>query len=181
MATSKTAQNEEMTFDDLEGTYAETPVEDKKDFDPVPDGKYQARITKAWLAHSGEKSKNPGARMLRWELTIIGPKFAGRKLFRNNMIETPENVKWLKTDLHTCGLVLGSLRELPARVTDMVDVCVEVQVKHQGVSASGQVNQAVYLNKVIDLAPGSVADRSAAAPATGVATASGGYDDDVPF
>ncbi len=37
-----------------------------------------------------------------------------RCLFRHNMIVTPENMKWLKTDLHSCGLELERLSDFPA-------------------------------------------------------------------
>lgn len=178
------AQNDEMNFDDLDtgDTYDKSEAPKSGNFgEPVPDGKYQCIIDKAWLALSGPQSKNPGSRMLRWQLKIIGGQYSGRVLFRNNMIESPDNIKWLKGDLEVCGLTIHKLAELKDRVSSLIGVGVEVQVKNQGKDAQGRANSNVYLNKAVEI------DRAAAAeaPAGGGGGGGGGggqfFDEDIPF
>jgi hypothetical protein len=124
------------SFDaDFEGA----PVEDS-DFDPVPDGKYQVFVERVELLRS--KAGNP---MLKWCLRILGPQCQGRLLWRNNVIGSAENLKWLKTDLHTCGLTLGKLSELPARLPVLLDVRLEVTKRTRG------ENESVFLNKRLEV------------------------------
>ena len=173
-------QNDDMDFGDLDGsdTYDKSEAAKSGDFgEPVPDGKYQCIVDKAWLAFNKAGDK----RMLRWNLKIIGGAYGGRVLFRNNVIETPDNIKWLKGDLQVCGLTIHKLAELKDKVSSLIGVGVEVQVKNQGKDAQGRPNQNVYLNKAIEI------DRAAAAAAgeSGGAAGTGGgaaFDDDqVPF
>jgi len=122
------------TFDqEFEGA----PVEDS-DFEPVPDGKYQATVERVELVRS-----KAGNAMLKWSLRILGPQCQGRLLWRNNVIASAENLKWLKTDLHTCGITLGKLSELPARLPELLDIQLEVTKRTRG------ENESVYLNKRI--------------------------------
>lgn len=89
--------------------------------------------------------------MLKWTMKILGPRCAGRLLWRNNVMASKENMKWLKTDLHTCGLQIEKLSDLPARLGDLLDVKLEVTKR----TKDGSEN--IYLNRRIvvdDLAPG---------------------------
>ena len=122
--------------------FSEAPVEEKS-FEEPPDGKYQVLVDKVELTRS-KTSNNP---MLKWQLRILGPQCAGRYLFRNNMIASPENVKWLKGDLATCGMDVSALKlsELPNRLGELLDVTLEVQKKTNGEYTN------VYLNRRIDI------------------------------
>ena len=84
--------------------FAEAEVEERE-FEPIPDGKYQVNVERVELTRA-QTSGNP---MLKWTLRIIAPRFRGRLLWRNNVMATRENIKWLKTDLHTCGLSLEKI------------------------------------------------------------------------
>jgi len=121
-------------FDD---DYAQAEVEDKE-YKPVPNGKYQASVARVELT----RAKSSGNLMLAWELDILGPNCIGRKLWRNNLMVTQENIKWLKGDLITCGLELDKLSELPSRLNELLDIHLEVTVKVQD-----KKNNSVYLNK----------------------------------
>ena len=99
--------------------YASAPVEDRSE---PPDGKYQVNVEKVELTRSKEK----GDPMLKWQLRILGPSQQGRMLFRNNMIVTPDNIKWLKNDLALCGLLLDKLSDLPNQLERLLDVKLEV-------------------------------------------------------
>jgi hypothetical protein len=123
-------------FDD---EFAGATVEPKKDFDAVPDGKYQVNVEKVELAHA----KSTGNTMLKWTLKIIAGRYAGRLLWRNNVMATRENIKWLKGDLHTCGLDLDRLSDLQPNLEKLLDVKLEVTKRTKG------ENQNIYLNKRI--------------------------------
>ena len=136
----------------FDGNFEEAPVEERE-YDDIPDGKYQVNVEKVELTRS-QTSGNP---MLKWTLKILAPKFAGRLLWRNNVI-TNDNMKWLKTDLHTCGLKLEKLSDLPSRINDLLDVKLEVTKRTRGESES------IYLNRRIVIDDSRVTDESALAP-----------------
>ena len=95
---------------------------EEKDFEAVPDGKYQVKVDRVELTRS-ETSGNP---MLKWALKILGPTHKGRLLWRNNVIASKDNVKWLKQDLYTCGLQMDKLSDLPGKLEILLDVGLEV-------------------------------------------------------
>jgi len=123
--------------------FAEAEVEER-DFEPIPDGKYQVNVERVELTRA-QTSGNP---MLKWTLRIIAPRFRGRLLWRNNVMATRENIKWLKTDLHTCGLSLEKLSDLPANLEKLINIKLEVTKRTRG------ENENVYLNKRIVLEDG---------------------------
>lgn len=118
--------------------YASAPVE-SRDSENVPDGKYQVTVHKVELA----RSKTSDTPMLKWQLKIIAPAHIGRMIFRNNMMGSAENIKWLKQDLYACGLALDKLSELPNHLYELLDVALEVTVKTKGEYTN------VFLNKRI--------------------------------
>ena len=124
-------------FDD---DFAEAEVEERE-FEPVPDGKYQVNVDQVELT----QAKTSGNPMLKWTLRIIAPRFAGRLLWRNNVMATRENIKWLKTDLHTCGLELKKLSDLPDHLSRLLNVKLEVAKRTRG------ENENVYINRRIVL------------------------------
>lgn len=132
-------------FPDLSGfddDFVEAPLEDRDD--EIPDGRYQAVVERAELTHA-RSSGNP---MLKWQLRILGPSSVGRVLWRHNVIATRENLRWLKKDLHTCGLHLERLSELQANLNRLLGVVVEVVVRTAG------ENRNTYLNRRIVAAEG---------------------------
>lgn len=129
----------------LDDDFAEAPVEERE-FEDIPDGKYQVNVEKVELARA-QSSGNP---MLKWTLKILGPRFAGRLLWRNSVMASKENLKWLKTDLHTCGLDVEKLSDLPARLGDLLDVKLEVTKRTKGESENIYFNRRIVVE---DLAP----------------------------
>ena len=123
--------------------FSEAEIEERQ-FDPIPDGKYQVNIEKVELC----RAKTSGNPMLKWTLRILAPKFEGRLLWHNNVMATPENLKWLKTDLHICGLDLDKLSELSNNLDRLIDVKIEVTKRTR------DENENVYINKLIELKDG---------------------------
>jgi len=134
---------------------------EEKDFEAVPDGKYQIKVDRVELTRS-ETSGNP---MLKWALKILGPTHKGRLLWRNNVIASKDNVKWLKQDLYTCGLQMDKLSDLPGKLETLLDVGLEVTKRTKNEFEN------IYFNRRIVLS-----DEDAAAPSTGH-----DVDDMIPF
>jgi hypothetical protein len=126
-------------FDD---DFVEAPIEERE-FDEVPDGKYQVQVDKVEIT----TAKSSGNAMLKWTLRILGPQFAGRLLWRNNVIATRENVRWLKNDLHTCGLDLVKLSELGDHLPQLLDVQLEVTKRTRGDSVNVYFNRRLVLDE----------------------------------
>ena len=134
---------------------------EEKEFEPVPDGKYQVKVDRVELTRS-ETSGNP---MLKWALKILGPTHKGRLLWRNNVIASKDNVKWLKQDLYTCGLQMDKLSDLPGKLETLLDVGLEVTKRTKNEFEN------IYFNRRIVLS-----DEDAAAPSAGH-----DVDDMIPF
>ena len=134
---------------------------EEKDFEAVPDGKYQVKVDRVELTRS-ETSGNP---MLKWALKILGPTHKGRLLWRNNVISSKDNVKWLKQDLYTCGLQMDKLSDLPGKLETLLDVGLEVTKRTKNEFEN------IYFNRRIVLS-----DEDAAAPSAGH-----DVDDMIPF
>ena len=153
----------EIDLSQFDEDFAEAPVEERE-FDEVPDGKYQVQVDKVELT-TAKSSGNP---MLKWTLRILGPHSAGRLLWRNNVIASRENVRWLKNDLHVCGLDLAKVSDLNERIEELLDVKLEVTKRTKG------DNENVYFNRRLVLDEG--------APGAGGGNGQGGAGkDDIPF
>lgn len=137
----------EFDLSQYDDDFASAEVEDRA-FDCIPDGKYQVYIEKVELA----KTKKTDVPMLKWTLRILAPQGAGRLLWRNNVIGSKENVKWLKADLQAAGLKLDKLSDLPMSLDKLIGVTLEVTKRTKG------DNENIYINRRITI---SGADTSA--------------------
>jgi hypothetical protein len=117
---------------------AEQP-EERGDYETVPDGKYQVAVEKVELTEA-QSSGNP---MLKWTLRVIAPKFVNRLMWRNSVI-THNTLKYVKTDLHLCGLDLEKLSDLSKQLKQLLDVKLEVTKKTKG------DNENIFFNRRIE-------------------------------
>ncbi|MHB9124598.1 MAG: DUF669 domain-containing protein [Armatimonadota bacterium] len=122
-------------------SFEEAPVE-KREFGDIPDGKYQVSVENAELT----KAQTSGNPMLKWTLKILGPSCAGRLMWRNNVI-SPDTLKWLKTDLHTCGLELSKFSELPSRIHELRGIRLEVTKRTKNESESIYINRLIVMDE----------------------------------
>lgn len=127
----------------------------------VPDGKYQVVVDRVELT----RAKSSGNPMLKWTLRILAPSHAGRLLWRNSVIKPGNNMRWLKTDLKTCGLELERLSDLAHYLGKLVGVALEISKRTSG------ENENIYFNRRIELGASAMGNR---APSAGGA-------DDLPF
>ncbi len=133
-------EHEDIDLSQFDDDYDSAEVEDRE-FDVVPDGKYQVMVERVELS----RAKSSGNPMLKWTLKILAPSHVGRLLWRNNVMASKENIKWLKNDLHTCGLELEKLSDLPERLNDLLDLTLEVTKRTRG------ENENIYLNRRIEI------------------------------
>ena len=126
-------------FDDM---YRSEAATEREDFDTIPDGKFQVSVEKVELTESS--TGNP---MLKWTLRILAPTFVNRFLWRNSVF-TANTLKYVKTDLHLCGLDLGKLSDLPKQLEKLLDIKLEVTKKTKG------DNENIYFNRRIETAAG---------------------------
>lgn len=117
------------------------PIENE--FDEVPDGTYNVIVEKLELTES--QNRNP---MLKWTLSIVDDlKHNNRKIFRNNMIASPENLRWLKTDLANAGLEIVKVSELENPDTRMKLIGVKLQVQKKTKKHENEEFVNVYIRK----------------------------------
>ena len=110
----------------------------------IPDGKYQVNVERVELT----RAQTSGIPMLKWTLRILAPTHKGRLLWRNNVIATRENIRWLKADLYTCGLDLENISDLPGHLEKLIGVKLEVTKRTRG------ENENIYFNRRIVLEDG---------------------------
>jgi hypothetical protein len=122
-------------FDD---DFTESEVQEQS-FDPIPDGKYQVNVHKVEIVHA----QTSGAPMLKWTLRVLGPQCQGRLLWRNSVISR-NSLRYLKTDLHRCGLDLAKLSDLPAHLSKLLDVKLEVAVRTK------EESQTIFFNRRLE-------------------------------
>ena len=134
---------------DFDEDYETAEVSDDE-FQPVPDGKYQVRVDTVELTRTQK-----GDPMLKWKLRIVGPSHGGRILWRNNVMASPDNIRWLKKDLYASDVKLARISELPANLERLLDIHLEVVKKTRGEF------DAIYFNKRIRTAAGETSTRTA--------------------
>lgn len=117
-------------------TFTAAPKEGVEQSD-VADGTYTVNVERVELTRS-KASNNP---MLAWELKILAPMHAGRRLWRHNVLVTDENIRWLKSDLHRCDVDLEKLSELPGRLDQLLDIKLKVTVRTKGEYTNAYINK----------------------------------------
>ncbi|HEY3416410.1 MAG TPA: DUF669 domain-containing protein [Armatimonadota bacterium] len=146
----------------LDDAYVDCEPAERKAFEDVPPGRYQALIDRLYL----DRAKSSKRLLLKWELLIATGPQKGRRLFRNNTVETPDNLRWLKADLQTAGLTITRLSELPEHLDAqaLIGVLLDITVASKGSGDQARTN--IYLNKRIDREDGAPAP-AATPPAKG--------------
>ena len=118
--------------------YRNAEVEDR-DREEVPDGNYQVNVERVEMV----RARTSGRPMLKWTLRILGPTHAGRVLWRNNVLASDENIRWLKSDIATCGLEIERVSDLPERYPELLDRKLEIAKRTRG------ENTNIYINRRI--------------------------------
>lgn len=133
----------DMDLAQLKGEYERIPVDPREGGDEVPDGTYQVNVENVDFA----RAKKTGNKMLKWKLRVISGAHKKRVIWRHSMFATPDNRKYLKADLVSCGLEIREWEDLPAALPQLLDVKLEVRK----VTKPGQTIANVYFQRRIDV------------------------------
>jgi hypothetical protein len=163
--------NDAMDFSDMDEAFRGAESNVGGDFDPIPDGSYQAIIDGVqfkWL--QPKDAQYSPSRIFEWTFKIISGPLRNRKIWKTAMIR-PELLKWLKTDCWRCGLHIQTLTELDSRKEKLLDTLVEVKLETKTVE--GKNRQNVYIQRVITTEQAPTSSKQEQAPPLS--------DDDIPF
>lgn len=128
----------ELDLSPLDEEFASVPLREPG-FKSIPDGKYEVRVEKVKLT----RTKTSARPMLTWTLRLLSSDFRGRCLWRRQVIQSGESLRWIKTDLHLCGLDLERLSDLPEGLHRLVGVRLVVTKR----TRTGRTN--VYFNRAL--------------------------------
>ena len=142
-------EGQNVDLSDLDGEWGNAAPPERPD--DLPDGTYQVVIEDMEVRES-----EAGNRYLLWDLRVLAGECKNRHVFKRNMLQTPENLNFLKGDLAVAGLALAKLSELPVKCKQLVKTCLEIRVKAKGEFSN------IYIKKRMGDAP---AQETASAPA----------------
>lgn len=108
------------------------------DFSEVPDGTYEATI----YAVEFTESKTSGNLMFKWEFIYTDEEYANRHEWKYTVLNKPENMKRLVTDLEKFGIECNSIEHIKEQLEHLLDVPVTLTIK----SSPSKTNDAVYRN-----------------------------------
>jgi hypothetical protein len=115
-----------------------------KEYDPIPDGQYQARVRR----FDFHESKKDGNLLLRTEFEIVAPTNEGRVISSFHDLENPERLGYAKNHLLLLGVEVERLSEVENALPAALDKVCEIAVKSRQVG--DRTYQNVYLNKVLE-------------------------------
>ena len=104
---------------------ASKEVELNDEFEKTPDGEYEGVIDKCEFT----ESKSSGNLMFKMELIITGPKYAKKHEWKYYVLNKPENMKRLTTDLEKFGINCTSMKTIGDSLESLLDVPVSIIIK----------------------------------------------------
>jgi hypothetical protein len=99
------------------------------------------------ISHSQEKELETRTGKLTRMVPTLPDKARKIVLGMVDVMATRENIKWLKNDLHVCGLDLQKLSDLPANLERLLDVKLEVTKRTKGESENVYFNHRIVLDE----------------------------------
>ena len=112
------------------------------DYSPVPDGTYDAII------HTVEftESKKSGKLMFKWEFIYTTEEYENKHEWKYNVLDKPENMKRLTTDLEKFGVNCSSMDSIRNGMQDLLDVPVLLTIKTTVSKSNGQEYRNISVN-----------------------------------
>lgn len=108
------------------------------DFSEVPDGTYEATI----YAVEFTESKNSHKLMFKWEFIYTEEDYANRHEWKYTVLDKPENMKRLTTDLEKFGIECDTIDHIKEQLEHLLDVPVTLTIK----SSQSKTNDQIYRN-----------------------------------
>lgn len=84
---------------DLNAMWVDPEAAEPEGFQQLPEGDYIVRVDRCAFERSKEFK-----RMLKWEFTVVAGNLNGKTSSRINMLETAQNIGFLKKDLRLAGI-----------------------------------------------------------------------------
>lgn|SRR5574344_68663 len=97
-------------------------------FEELPDGIYEGIVDGAEFT----ESKKSGNLMFKWTLKITSGEFENRKEWKYTVLDKPERMKMLVTDLTKFGIDCDSMSKIENGLNDILDVPVTIVIAHKG-------------------------------------------------
>lgn len=94
------------------------------DFEPIVDGTYNAVIESVGFCES-----KSGNYMFKWEFIIQDKPYVNRHEWKYTVLNKPENMKRLTTDLEKFGINTSSMKTIQNSLENLLDVPVIVDIK----------------------------------------------------
>lgn len=110
------------------------------EFTNVPDGTYEAEIYAVEFCES--KSRNF---MFKWEF-IYTKDYEGQREWKYTVLNKPENMKRLVTDLEKFGINCSSMASIRSELEHLLDVPVELTIKTSVSKANGNEYRNISVN-----------------------------------
>jgi hypothetical protein len=109
----------------------------------VPDGTYPATI----YAVEFTESKTSGNLMFKWEF-VYGEdcEYANRHEWKYTVLNKPENMKRLTTDLEKFGIECTSIERIKEQLENLLDVPVDITIKSSESKSNGQIYRNISVN-----------------------------------
>lgn len=109
----------------------------------VPDGTYPATI----YAVEFTESKTSGNLMFKWEFVYSDDcEYANRHEWKYTVLNKPENMKRLITDLEKFGIECISIERIKEQLENLLDVPVEITIKSSESKSNGQIYRNISVN-----------------------------------
>ncbi len=128
---------------EFEGVWKSADTE-SKEFENLPDGKYQAVIDECRF----EQSKASGRWQLAWVLKVVAPgEYANRKIFNYMGLNNDIGIQIVKRSIYKCGLQVEDPKDLPGQLPYLLDRVIKVTLKTN--KKNGSEFQNMYVDDLI--------------------------------
>lgn len=108
----------------------------------VPDGTYEAEIYGVEFT----ESKKSGNLMFKWEFIYTDENYANRHEWKYTVLNKPENMKRLTTDLEKFGIECSSIEKIKEQLENLLDVPVVLTIKSSESKSNGQIYRNISVN-----------------------------------
>lgn len=121
--------------------------EEGKDFSPMPDDKYSARVESLVFTATKETMKP----MFSWDLVVVtseSGKNIGRHIFHNQALSNDVSVKICAQSFHNVGIDGKSIADFRSMSGELLDKIIEIQLKTT--TKNGKTFQNTYINRLAE-------------------------------
>lgn len=128
---------------ELDAIWGDIVVEDRN-FDPLPDGRYQVEVTEARVEHA----KNSGRLQFTMVMVVLSPSdLAGKSIVKCSGLDNEQSLSFVKSDLKTLQVETEKISGLPLITTMLIGNFIEVALVSK--KKGDETYQNVYINRLL--------------------------------